>query len=52
MLFLAEEDVDASSNWLGGRALLSEVRDGLTSDGILLVVQSEDNLGDVLKPPN
>ena len=50
MLSLAEEDVDARSNWAGSRALRSEVRDGLTSDGILLVVQGEDNLGDVLKP--
>ena len=52
MLLLAEEDVDARSNWGGGRALRSEVRDGLTSDGILLVVQGEDDLSDVLEPPD
>ena len=45
MLSLAEEDVDPLSNWTGGRALRSEVRDGLTPDGILLVVQGEDDLG-------
>ena len=50
MLSLAEEDVDPRSNWAGRRALRSEVRDGLTPDGILLVVQGEDDLGDVLKP--
>ena len=30
----------------------SEVRDGLTSDGVLLVVQGEDDMGDMLKPPD
>ena len=52
ILPLAEDDVDARLNWAGGWALRSEVRDGLTSDGILLVVQSEDNLGDVIEPPD
>ena len=28
------------------------MRYGLTSDGIILVVQGEDDLGDVLKPPD
>ena len=28
------------------------MRDGLTPDGILLVVQGEDDLGDVLEPPD
>ena len=51
MLLLAEEDVDARSNWAGGRALQSEVRDGITLDGVLLVVWGVDNLGDVLEPP-
>ena len=45
MLSLAEEDVNAHSNWIGGRELQSEVRDGLTLYGILLVVQGGDNLG-------
>ena len=52
MLSLAEEDVDARSNWASGQALRSEVRDSLTSNGILLVVQGEDDLGDVLEPPD
>ena len=52
MLFLAKEDVDACSNWAGGQALRSKVRDGLTWDGILLVVHGEDDLGDVLEPPD
>ena len=51
MLSQVEEDVDAHSNWAGGRSLRSEVRDGLTSNGILLVVQGEDDLCDVIKPP-
>ena len=45
-----EEDVGAQSNWSGCQELQSEVRDGLTSDGVLLVVQGEDDLGDVLEP--
>ena len=52
MLLLAEEDGDPRSKWTGGRALRSEVRDGLTLDVILLVVQGGDDLGDLLKPPN
>ena len=52
MLSLAEEDVDPCSNWAGGCALRFEVRDGLTLDGILLVVQGEDYLGDVIEPPD
>ena len=52
MLLLVEEDVDARSNWAGGQALRSEVSDGLTPDGVLLVVQGEEDLGDVLKPPD
>ena len=45
MLSLAEEDDDPCSTWAGSRTLRSEVRDGLTPDGILLVVQGEDDLG-------
>ena len=52
MLSLAEEDVDPCSNWAGGWALRSKVRDGLTPDSILLVVQGQDDLGDVLEPPD
>ena len=50
MFSQAEEDVDTRSNWSGFRALRSEVRDGLTSDGVLLVVQGEDDPGDILEP--
>ena len=50
MFSQSEEDFDVLSNWAGFRALRSEVRDGLTSDGVLLVVQGEDDLCDVLEP--
>ena len=40
----AKEDVDARLNWAGYRGLQSDVRDGLTSDGVFLVIQGEDNL--------
>ena len=52
MLSLTEEDIDPCSNWAGGWALRSKVRDGLAPDGILLVVQGEDDLGDVIEPPD
>ena len=52
MFSQAERDVDACSNWAGCRALQFEVIDGLTSDGVLLVVQDEKNLGDMLEPLN
>ena len=44
-----EEDVDAHSKWACCGRLQSEVRYGLTFDGILLVVQGEDDLCDRLK---
>ena len=46
-----EKDVDARLNWAGFWGLWSEVRYGLTSDGILLVVQGEDDLCGMLKVP-
>ena len=49
MFSQAEEDVDACSDWAGCRGLRSETRDGLTSDGVLLVFQGEDDMGDVLE---
>ena len=52
MFLQAEEDADARLNWAGCRRLRSEMRDGLTLDGILLVVQGEDNMGDVLELHN
>ena len=44
-----DEDVDACSYWEEFRGLQSEVTDGLTSDGILMVVQGEDDLCGVLE---
>ena len=44
-----EEDVDACSERAGIRGLQLEVRDGLPSDGVFLVVQGEDDLGGVLE---
>ena len=52
MFAQTEEDVDAHLNWADGQELQSEVQDGLTLDGALLVVQGEDDLGDVLEPPD
>ena len=40
----AEEDVDADPDGAGCGRLGAEVRDGLTADGILLIVEGEDNL--------
>ena len=40
----AEEDVDAGPDRAGCGRLGAEVRDGLTADGILLIVEGEDNL--------
>ena len=40
----AEEDVDACLYWAGCGGLGAEVGDGLTADGILLIVEGEDNL--------
>ena len=50
MFSQAEEIFDSRSNWAGCRALQFEVRDGLTSNVVLLVFQGEDDLGDVLEP--
>ena len=41
----AEEDVDARLDWAGCGGLRTEVGDGLTADGILLIVEGDDNLG-------
>ena len=40
----AEEDVDAGPDGAGCGGLGAEVRDGLTADGVLLIVEGEDNL--------
>ena len=45
----SEEDVDTCSDREGGWGVHSEVRDGLPSDGVLLVVQGEGDLGGVLE---
>ena len=52
MFMQAEEDVDTHSNCAACRILRSEVRDSITLDGVLLVVQGQDDLGDVLKRTN
>ena len=49
MFSQAEKYVDARSNWAGCWGLRSEAIDGLTLDGVLLVVHGEDNLGDGLE---
>ena len=41
----AEEYVDALLAWAGCVGLKTEVGNGLTTDGILLIAKSEDNLG-------
>ena len=40
-----EEEVDASLDWAGCGGLRTEVGDGLTADGILLIVKGDDNWG-------
>ena len=52
ILSLEEGYLDPCLNWAGSWALRSEVRDGLTSDSILLVVQGEDDLSNVFEPPD
>ena len=49
MFSQAEEDVDTHSNWKGFQGLRSEVRYGLTLNGIFLVVQGEADLCGMLK---
>ena len=40
----AEEYVDAHLDWAGCGGLGTEVGDGFTADGIILIVEGEDNL--------
>ena len=47
-----EEDVDSHLDWACCWGIWSEVRDGITLNGILLVVQGEENLRDVLEVLN
>ena len=49
MFYQTEEDVSARSNWIGCWRLQSEVRESLTSDGIILVIQDGGNLCDMFK---
>ena len=49
MFMHAEEDVDARSNQTGCCQLRSEVRGGLFSDCIFLIVQSKDDMSCVLE---
>ena len=39
----AEEDVDACLDWAGCGGIRTEVGDGITIDGILLIVKGDDN---------
>ena len=39
-----DKDVDAPLEWAGCGGLGTEVGDGLAADGILLIVEGEDNL--------
>ena len=39
-----EEDVDVRLDWAGCIRLRTEVGDGLATDGILLIVEGDDNL--------
>ena len=49
-LFLqSKDDIESCSDREGGQGLRLEVRDGLTSDGALMVVQGDDSLGSVLE---
>ena len=41
----AEEDIDARLDWAGCGGLRTEARDSLTMDGIILIVEGDDNLG-------
>ena len=41
----AEEDADAHLDWEGCGGLRTEAGDGLAADGILLIVEGDDNLG-------
>ena len=40
----AEEDGNARLDWAGSGGLGTEVGDGLSADGILLIVDGEENL--------
>ena len=48
----AEEDSDARLDWSGCGGLGTEVGDGLTTDGILLIVEGDDNLSGLAKMLN
>ena len=43
----AEEDVDTCLDWAGYGGLRTEVGDDLATDGILLIVEGDDNLSDL-----
>ena len=52
MILHSEENIDACLDWAGYRVFQYEVRDGLTSDGIVPVVQGENDLCSLLTVPN
>ena len=41
----AEEDIYARLDWSGCGGLRTEVGDSLTVDGIILIIEGDDNLG-------
>ena len=41
----AEEDIDARLDWAGCSGLRKEVGDSLTTDGIILIFEGDENLG-------
>ena len=41
----AEEDIDAQLDWTCCGGLRAEVGDGLTADGIILIVKGDENFG-------
>ena len=52
MILYAEGDVDAHSDWEGYKRLQYEVRDGLTLDIIILVVQGDEYMRGILEVLN
>ena len=45
----AEEDIDTRLDWAGCGGLRTEAGDSLTMDGIILIVEGDDNLGGLVE---
>ena len=52
MFLHAEEDVGACLDWAGCRGIQSELRYGLTSNGIIMILQGKDNICGILEVLN